>query len=293
MKLHANAALSLTQRRRMVRMVVEQGWSIKAAAAEAETSLQDMFEVGGPVPGGIRGRVCWIALGAPHRVANRTGAADRGDRGVAPTPVHRAGDRRAVEMPLSTVSGILTRIGMGSLGRLGAGAGRSAMSANGQASWSTSTSRSSGGSSAARGIASPAARDAAAMPPGRLSTPPDAAQQDRLGVRPCRDRRRHPPGLRRSPARRTGRHRSRVHAPRTGLLRQLRHRRRARDHRQRIGLPIRDPRDRLPSTRDPAPAHPAAPPTDQRQGRTLHPHDARRLGLRRDLPHQPRTHRGP
>jgi hypothetical protein len=31
MKLHANAALSLTQRRRMVQRVLDQGWSIKAA----------------------------------------------------------------------------------------------------------------------------------------------------------------------------------------------------------------------------------------------------------------------
>ena len=30
-------------------------------------------------------------------------------------------------------------------------------------------------------------------------------------------------------------------------------------------------------------------PADQRQGRTLHPHHARRLGLRRDLPHQPQN----
>ena len=35
MKLHANAALSLTQRRRMVLRVLEQGWTIKAAAATA------------------------------------------------------------------------------------------------------------------------------------------------------------------------------------------------------------------------------------------------------------------
>ncbi|HEX2410476.1 MAG TPA: helix-turn-helix domain-containing protein [Solirubrobacteraceae bacterium] len=40
MKLHANAALSLTQRRRMVLRMLEQGWSIKAAAAAAETSSQ-------------------------------------------------------------------------------------------------------------------------------------------------------------------------------------------------------------------------------------------------------------
>ena len=38
MKLHANAALSLTQRRRMVLRVIEQGWTVKAAAAAAETS---------------------------------------------------------------------------------------------------------------------------------------------------------------------------------------------------------------------------------------------------------------
>jgi transposase len=38
MELHANAALSLNQRRRMVRRVVEQGWSLTKAAAAAEVS---------------------------------------------------------------------------------------------------------------------------------------------------------------------------------------------------------------------------------------------------------------
>ena len=41
----------------------------------------------------------------------------------------------------------------------------------------------------------------------------------------------------------------------------------------------------------PPPTHPPLPPADQRQSRTLHPHPAGRLGLRRDLPQQPRTHR--
>ena len=54
-----------------------------------------------------------------------------------------------------------------------------------------------------------------------------------------------------------------------------------------------DPRPRLPRARRPPPAHPAAAPADQRKGRTLHPHHARRLGLRRDLPLKPRTHRSP
>ena len=38
MKLHANAALSFRQRRRMVCRVVEQGWSLTKAAEAAEVS---------------------------------------------------------------------------------------------------------------------------------------------------------------------------------------------------------------------------------------------------------------
>jgi transposase len=38
MKLHANAALSLRQRERMARRVVELGWSLTEAAAAAEVS---------------------------------------------------------------------------------------------------------------------------------------------------------------------------------------------------------------------------------------------------------------
>jgi transposase InsO family protein len=119
MKLHANAALSLTQRRRMVLRVIEQGWTLKAAAAAAETSS----------------RTCgkWVSryreLGecglldhssAPRLVANRTDerrieaiAALRRLRFTGPEIAELLG------MALSTVSGILTRIGMGRLGRLG------------------------------------------------------------------------------------------------------------------------------------------------------------------------------
>ena len=119
MKLHANAALSLTQRRRMVSRVIEHGWTIKAAAAAAETSP----------------RTCgkWVSryreLGecglldrssAPELVANRTDerrietiAALRRLRFTGPEIAELLG------MAHSTVSGILTRIGMGRLGRLG------------------------------------------------------------------------------------------------------------------------------------------------------------------------------
>jgi transposase InsO family protein/transposase-like protein len=119
MRLHANAALSLTQRRRMVLRVIEQGWTIKAAAAAAETSP----------------RTCgkWVARyrsgrefglldhsSAPRTVANRT--CERRVEAIAALRRLRFTGPQIAEllgMPVSTVSGILTRIGMGRLGRLG------------------------------------------------------------------------------------------------------------------------------------------------------------------------------
>ena len=119
MKLHANAALSLRQRERMVRRVVDHDWSIRAAAMAAE----------------VTERTCskWVAR---YRSCPESGLLDRSS---ACRVVANRTDERRVEaiaalrrlrmtgpeiadvlgMPLSTVSGILTRIGMGRLGRLG------------------------------------------------------------------------------------------------------------------------------------------------------------------------------
>ena len=55
------------------------------------------------------------------------------------------------------------------------------------------------------------------------------------------------------------------------------------DDRQRPRLPLCRPRARLSSASDQAPADTALPATDQRQSRALHPHNARRLGLRGNL----------
>jgi len=119
MRLHANAALSLTQRRRMVRLVVDEGWAINAAAAQFNTSPRTCSK--------------WVARyrqaseaglldrsSAPELVANRTPeqrieaiAALRRLRFTGPEIAELLG------MPVSTVSGILARIGMGRLGRLG------------------------------------------------------------------------------------------------------------------------------------------------------------------------------
>jgi transposase InsO family protein len=119
MKLHANAALSLTQRRRMVLRVIEQGWTIKAAAAAAETSSQTCGK--------------WVSRyrelaecglldhsSAPQLVANRTD--ERRIEAIAALRRLRLSGPEIAElldMAPSTVSGILTRIGMGRLGRLG------------------------------------------------------------------------------------------------------------------------------------------------------------------------------
>ena len=55
------------------------------------------------------------------------------------------------------------------------------------------------------------------------------------------------------------------------------------DDRQRARLHLDHPHDRLQDARDQTPTHPALPAAHQRQGGTLHPHHARRLGLRRHL----------
>jgi transposase InsO family protein len=119
MKLHANASLSLKARKRMVARVVEQGWTITKAAEAAEVSVQTCSKwVARARQEGASGLL--DRSSAPHRVVNRTSeetvaaiAALRRLRMTGPEIAEVLG------RPLSTISGILTRIGMGRLGRLG------------------------------------------------------------------------------------------------------------------------------------------------------------------------------
>jgi transposase len=119
MKLHGNAALSLKKRELLVGRVVDESWSLTKAAAAAEVSE--------------RTAGCWV------RRFKAEGAAGLLDRSSAPKHVHNRTDERRIQviaclrrlrmtgaeiaevlrMPQTTVSGILTRIGMGKLGRLG------------------------------------------------------------------------------------------------------------------------------------------------------------------------------
>jgi transposase InsO family protein len=119
MKLHRNAALSWNGRRLLAERVVDQGWTIVAAAAAGGVSVRCARKwVSRYRAAGAAGLV--DRSSAPARVANRTCP-----RRVAVIALLRGLRMTAAEiaetlaMPLSTVSGILTRSGLGRLGRLG------------------------------------------------------------------------------------------------------------------------------------------------------------------------------
>jgi transposase InsO family protein len=119
MKLHANAALSLKGRRELCRRIVERERTVSEAAEAAEVSVRCARK--------------WVAR---YRAEGEQGLLDRSS---APRSIpHRTSEQRVeviaalrrvrftgpeiaecLGMALSTVSGILTRIGMGKLGRLG------------------------------------------------------------------------------------------------------------------------------------------------------------------------------
>jgi transposase InsO family protein len=118
MNLHGNAALSWSGRRELARRVVDQGWTLRAAAEAAGVSVRCAHKWAVRYREGDRRLL--DRSSAPGRVANRT-AAERVAvivklRGLRMTAAEIA---ETLSMPLSTVSGILTRLGLGRLGRLG------------------------------------------------------------------------------------------------------------------------------------------------------------------------------
>jgi transposase InsO family protein len=119
MKLHGNAALSWSGRRRLAERVVGEGWTLTAAAAAAGVSVRCARKwVGRYRLEGERG-LC-DRSSAPRRVANRTPAervaAILALRWLRMTAAEIA---ETLTMPLSTVSAVLTRAGLGRLGRIG------------------------------------------------------------------------------------------------------------------------------------------------------------------------------
>jgi transposase InsO family protein len=119
MNLHANAALSLKGRRELCRRVIGGERTVSEAAAAAEVSVRCARK--------------WVARyraegenglldrsSAPHRIPHRT-SEQRVQAIAALRRVRFTGPEIAecLGMALSTVSGILTRNGMGKLGRIG------------------------------------------------------------------------------------------------------------------------------------------------------------------------------
>jgi transposase len=119
MKLHANARLSVKGRELLIDRIHTQGWSLSQAAGAAGVSERTAFK--------------WVAR---FRLEGEQGLFDRSSAprsSPARTPEERvqviAALRRlrmtgaeiaeCLDMALTTVSGILSRIGMGKLGRLG------------------------------------------------------------------------------------------------------------------------------------------------------------------------------
>ena len=193
-------------------------------------------------------------------------------------------------MAPSIVSAILTRIGMGKLGRVGlepaqryererpgelvhidikSSGGSNAAPEPGSSAWPTGEAARSAETS----------RGSTARPPaGSTSTSRSTTAHASRTPRCCAT---------------TGAHRRRVPQASGPVLRPARSHRRTRTDRQRVLLLRNGSRDRLPGARDPPPAHPPLPAADQWQGRAVHPHAARRLGVRRRLPQLGRAHRRP
>jgi transposase InsO family protein len=119
MKLHRNAALSWQGRKRLAQRVVVDGWTLTAAAEAAGVSVRcarkwvGRYRLEGDA--GLLDR-----SSAPRRVANRT-PKERVEVIVALRVLRftAAEIAETLEMALSTVSGILRRLGLGRLGRLG------------------------------------------------------------------------------------------------------------------------------------------------------------------------------
>jgi len=119
MRLHANARLSLIRRRELVLEVIEGVRALteaaEAAGVSARTAAKWVARYRAEGEAGLLDR-----SSAPQRVHNRT--AERTIEVIAALRRLRFTGPEIAELldrPLSTVSGILTRIGMGKLGRLG------------------------------------------------------------------------------------------------------------------------------------------------------------------------------
>jgi transposase InsO family protein len=119
MRCHANARLSPIGRRLLVDRIERDGWTVRAAAASAgiseRTARKWLARFRAEGASGLADR-----SSAPHRVANRTDE-QTVDAICALRRLRFSGPDLAelLDVPVSTVSAVLKRCGMGKLGRLG------------------------------------------------------------------------------------------------------------------------------------------------------------------------------
>jgi transposase InsO family protein len=118
MNLHANAALSLNARRRLVARVVDEGWSLTSAAAAAEVS--DRTARKWVARWRADGDAGLLDRSSAPRCQPAATAQERVEAIAALRRVRMTGAEIAevLGMAASTVQGILTRIGLGKLSRL-------------------------------------------------------------------------------------------------------------------------------------------------------------------------------
>jgi transposase len=118
MDLHGNAALSWSGRRELARRVVVDDWTLTAAAEAAGVSVRCARKWVSRYRAGDSSLL--DRSSAPRDVANRTPS----ERVAVVVKLRQlrmtaAEIAETLAMPLSTVSGILTRLGLGKLGRIG------------------------------------------------------------------------------------------------------------------------------------------------------------------------------
>lgn len=225
MQLHGNAALSLKQRRRLAGRVVDQCWTLTEAAEAAEVSVRTARK--------------WVRR---YRAEGESGLLDRSSRPrrcpratsaerVRLIALLRRATRmtgaeiaEALAMPLKTVQGILTRLGLGKRWRL-------------EQRETVRYERARPGELVHIDVKKlgriacgpPNHRPQALQPDARPAR--SGHMHGRLGVLPHRDRRLQPARLRRAARRRTRRDRGRLPAARAPLLRRPGRPRRASDDR--------------------------------------------------------------
>ena len=278
---HRNAPLTETGRLRLARCVVEDGWPLRRAA--------ERFQVSPTTAQRWAGR---------YRLLGEAGMCDRSSRPRrSPRRTPTRTERRIIKVRVlrrwgpariahllrlnpSTVHRVLTRFGLARLTHLDRATGRVIRRYE----------RERPGELVHVDI-----KKLGNIPDGgghKVLGPPARPQEPvrrRLQLPAHRRRRPLPPRLQRDPQRREEGDRHRLLDPGPGVLHPGRDHRRTRPDRQRLLLPLTRlarPADR---GRDHPQTNPALPAADQRQGRTLQPHPARRMGLRR--PYRSETER--